>query len=278
MTMQTGIGRPYRDASWLERVASGSARRAPVWLRRPLKRAYARLLGAMPGEHLVCRLPGGESYRVDPDHRQLAWNDEEYAALKASVREGATVLDIGANVGAYTLLFATWAGSSGRVVAFEPASASRTGLLRHLSINGLADRVVVRPEAVCDRAGTVSFTDAGANGDNRIVPGGARGAAVVPSVTIDGVCEASALAPPGIKIDIEGGELAALRGARRTIAARRESLALFVELHARVWPSLGVSRAYLETELRQQRLAIEPLPGIADPWAIEGVCVRLRSA
>jgi FkbM family methyltransferase len=273
-----GVGRQYREASWLERVASGSGRNAPAWLRRPLKRAYAMLLDALPGDHLTCRLPGGETFRVDPEYRHLAWNAEEYAALKQCVRPGATVLDIGANVGSYTLLFASWAGPSGRVFAFEPASASRLGLARHLAINALTDRVTVRSEAISDRMGTASFLDAGTHGDNRIVPNAAEGSRWVAATSIDDFCAAARVTPDVIKIDIEGAELAALRGARRVIASGAAELALFVELHPALWPSLGVTRADIESELQQQKLVVEPLPGIVDPWAVEGVCVRIRRA
>ena len=134
-SMQTGIGRNYREPSWLERIASGSAGRAPAWLRAPLKRAYNALLAALPGDHLICRLPGGETIRVDPAFRHLAWNAEEYDALKLHTRAGATVLDIGANVGCYTMLFARWTGEAGHVYAFEPAAESRAGLERHLALN-----------------------------------------------------------------------------------------------------------------------------------------------
>lgn len=278
MIVQTGTGHRYRQAHWLERVTAGSARRAPQWLRHPLKRAYARLLSAMPGEHLVCRLPGGEAFRVDAEYRQLAWNDDEYAAFKAVVTPGATVLDVGANVGAYTLLFATWIGASGRVVAFEPASASREGLAAHLAINGLADRVTIRSEAVSDRTGSVQFTNTGTHGDNRIVRGADCGTSIVPSITIDDVCASLRLVPDVIKIDVEGSELSALRGASRTIASRGSALALFVELHPRTWPSLGIIREDLERELQRQKLVLEPPRGVVDPWSLEGVAVRVRPA
>ena len=276
--MQTGIGRNYRDASWLERATSGSARRAPAWLRRPLKSVYGMLLRALPGDHLVCRLPGGEAFRVDSDFRQLAWNAEEYAAFKPCVREGAIVMDVGANVGAYTLLFATWAGPSGRVVAFEPSHASRLGLERHLRLNGLSDRVTVRAEAVADITGTVPFSETGSAGDNRMLAAAHVEAHVVPSVRLDDFCAAHGLAPDVIKIDVEGAELAVLRGARRTLAMRGAELSLFVELHPSLWPAFGYTRADLEGELLAQQLTIDPLPGVADPWAIEGVCVRMRRA
>jgi FkbM family methyltransferase len=276
--MQTGVGRQYRAPSVLERIASGSAGRAPAWLRAPLKRAYHALLALLPGDHLTCRLPGGETIRVDPDYRHLAWNAEEYAALKHHARDGAIVLDIGANVGAYTLLFAGWAGETGHVYAFEPAAASRAGLERHLSLNGLAARVTVRREAIGERSGSVPFIDAGTHGDNRVVAAASEQTTDVPSLSIDEFCESHGLAPDVIKVDIEGAELGALRGARRTIARRGEALALFVELHPGIWPSIGVTRADVEEELRRQRLVVEPLPGVADPWATEGICVRVRRA
>ena len=276
--MQTGIGRTYREASWLERAASGSARHAPAWLRRPLENLHGMLLRVLPGDHLVCRLPGGETFRVDPRFRQLAWNAEECAAFKPCVRDGATVMDIGANVGAYTLLFATWAGSSGRVFAFEPSTASRSGLARHLRLNRLCDRVSVEADAVADTTGTVPFKDVCSNGNNRMLAEPDGDSRAVPSVSIDDFCAAHGLAPDLIKIDVEGAELAALRGARRTIAARGAGLALFVELHPSLWPALGYARADLERELLAQRLRVEALPGISDPWAVEGVCVRVRQA
>ena len=276
--MQTGIGRHYREASWLERAASGTASRAPAWLRRPLKNLHGMLLRVLPGDHLVCRLPGGESFRVDPHVRQLAWNAEECAAFKPCVRDGATVMDIGANVGAYTLLFATWAGASGRVFAFEPSAASRSGLERHLDLNRLSERVSVRAEAVADTTGIVSFKDTGSNGDNRMLAEADSESRAVPSVSVDDFCATHGFAPDVIKIDVEGAELAVLRGARRTIAARGAQLALFVELHPSLWPSLGYTRADLERELLAQHLTIEALPGIDDPWAVEGICARVRRA
>ena len=273
--MQTGIGRHYREPSWLERIAAGSAGRAPAWLRAPVKRAYHALLAALPGDHLVCRLPGGEALRVDPDYRHLAWNAEEYAALKHQTPAGGTVLDIGANVGCYTLLFAGWVGDTGRVYAFEPAAASRAGLERHLFLNGLADRVTVRREAVTDRSGSMPFLDAGTHGDNRLLTAATGETTNVPATSIDEFCEAAAIAPDVIKIDIEGAELAALRGARHTIARAGAALSLFVELHPSIWPSLGITRADIEAELRRQHLVLAPLPGVGDPWAVEGICVRV---
>ena len=276
--MHTGVGRHYRERSWLERLTdSMRLTRAPGWVRVPLKRAYESALRALPGDHLTCRLPGGETFLVDPAHRHLAWNADEYDALKACSHRGATVLDVGANVGAYTLLFAKWVATGGRVYAFEPAAASRAGLARHLAINGLADRVMIRREAVSNTSGTRRFVELGTDGGNRIARPSDADTVEVPAVSIDEFCSASRVIPDVIKIDVEGAELDALRGARQTIALCGSSLALFVELHPSVWPAIGISRADIEAELGAQRLAIEPLDGAGDPWSIEGISVRVRN-
>ncbi len=277
MTMQTGVGHHYRERSWLERLTEAMhLKGAPGWVRVPLKRAYESALRAMPGDHLRSRLPGGETVLIDPAYRHLAWNAEEYAALKACVQPGAIVLDAGANVGAYTLLFAQWAGPRGHVYAFEPAAESRGGLTRHVAINGLADRVTIRGEALARRSGTVRFHESGTAGNNRIARASDTDVTEIPAVSIDEFCESNRVTPDVIKIDIEGTELDALRGARQTIAKRGPALALFVELHPSTWPSLGMSRDDIDAELRAQRLVIEPLAGVADPWSTEGICVRLR--
>jgi len=94
-------------------------------------------------------------------------------------------------------------------------------------------------------------------------------------VTLDGFCAREGLRPDFVKIDVEGAELAVLRGARRTIQAARDRLSLFVEMHPTVWPSLGVAQADLEAELERQSLRVEPLVKGQDPWTVEGVCVKL---
>ena len=87
----------------------------------------------------------------------LSWNPDEYCAFRQAIRQGATVFDVGANLGAYTLLFAQWVGPAGRVFAFEPSAASRSGLARHVHLNELEDRVEIVSAAVANRTGTVSL-------------------------------------------------------------------------------------------------------------------------
>jgi FkbM family methyltransferase len=278
--MDFGTGEAFRHQTWVERAASavrGPLSRSP--LRAPLKRIYEAVLDSLPGDRLVSRFPEGESVRVAAAFRQVTWNAEEYRAFKADVAPGDVVFDVGANLGAYALLFAQWVGSAGHVYAFEPAPDARTGLERHVDLNRCGDRVTVCGEAMSASSGTARFRASGPHGDNRIVTSGtgdARDRIVVRTTSIDEWCRARDLRPALIKIDVEGAELDVLKGARETIAVRGASLHLYVEMHPHLWPDFGVSRAEIEQELARQHLVAERLDGRPDVWGIEGVCLRLR--
>lgn len=256
-------------------------RSAPLGLRvRELaKRAYhAALMLQTGGRGLSSTLPGGERIRALPEHRYLSWNPQEYAAFRRVVSARMVALDVGANVGAYSMLLGQWVGPAGRVYAFEPAPHTFSGLVRHIHLNDLED--VVRPlaEAVGDRETRAEFLLMETAGESRLAAPDDRpgGRLTVPVVTIDGFCAREGIDPDFIKIDVEGWELAALRGARETIRRRGRDLALFVEMHPSAWPHLGASRESLLDELQAQRLEPVSLTGADDIWTIEGVAVQLR--
>jgi FkbM family methyltransferase len=273
--MEFGKGETFRHPGLLERA--GAAFRRPLEkssLRAPLKRLLEGVLDRMPGDRLVCRFPNGETIRLAAAFRQVGWNAEEYAAFRADVSDGDVVLDVGANLGGYTLLFGQWVGPQGTVYGFEPAPEARRGLLRHVTLNGLEDRIVVQPEAMSVAEGTTRFRATGPDGDNRIAHRVEPGIDV-PTTSLDAFCRRHRLKPSLIKLDVEGAELDVLRGARETLAAVGNGLTLYVEMHPHLWAGFGYSRVDLETELDRQGLRVERIDGRPDPWALAGVCLRL---
>jgi FkbM family methyltransferase len=249
-------------------------------IRRRLKPVFDRVL-ALGGDGFRSTLPGGEVVLVSPAYRHVTWNADEYAALRAAVRPGGVVIDAGANVGAYTVLFAQWVGPNGRVFAFEPDPRALEGLERHVRMNSVGDRVTIVSAALADGAERrVSFVLGQSSGiSRRAGTSEPAGAAIqdVDAIALDRFCVEHRITPDLIKIDVEGAELAVLRGARATVAAAGLDLHLFVEMHSQLWPGLGYTYEDLQRECDAQRLVPERLDGSRqDVWSIEGICVRLR--
>jgi FkbM family methyltransferase len=227
------------------------------------------------GRGLSCTLPSGERIRVLPEHRYLSWNPAEYAAFRRSVTPGSVALDVGANVGAYAVLFGQWVGPSGHVYAFEPSPGPLRGLERHISLNALGSVVEAVGAAVADHDGAGELIVAGTAGESRLAGTSERSVTVtVPIVTIDGFCAREGIQPALIKIDVEGAELAVLRGAHETIRRGGDALAVFVELHPSIWTLTGITRGDFDAELDRQGLKVDPLTA-DDPWGVEGMVVRL---
>ena len=272
--MEQGRAENFRSPSFIERVVAGVGGLLPRAVRGHASLAYARFLERVQPGRLVAQLPAGERVRVTAKHRYLAWNRYEYDAFRADIKPGDVVLDLGANIGAYSVLFARWTGDAGHVFAFEPAPESRRALIDMLEANGVADRVSVLPSAISASSGRASFRANGSDGGNRLIDGDRAGSHTVETTTVDEFCRQMQLVPAFMKVDVEGAELAVLRGARRTIASTPD-LKVYVEMHPRLWPELNVTQADVEGELRSQNLRAERLDGSADLWSLEGVCLRL---
>lgn len=143
------------------------------------------------------------------------------------VRDNTVFWDVGANVGFYTLLASTLVGS-GKVFAFEPVPRNLSYLRRHLVLNNVMN-VEVLPLAVSDKTGSSSFETEDSGFMGRLSD---QGRLLVSTATMDGlVDEGRALPPDYVKIDIEGAELCALRGARQTFQRFRPTL--FLATHGR---------------------------------------------
>lgn len=187
--------------------------------------------------------------------------------------------NVGANIGIHTLQLAHRVGSRGSVVAFEPNPAAVSLLRRHVDLNGYADRVTIIQAAVGEREGEADFFVAGADPmaraerANPLLPQTTR--ISVPVITLDGYLQSQSRQPDCIVMDIEGWEIAALRGAR-SILERQPFPIFIVELHQDAWEWSGHSRQDLETLLREYKLSVRPLSGQDDPLVQYGRALLYR--
>lgn len=156
--------------------------------------------------------------------------EEIYSRVKSG-----TILDVGAHVGNHTLWFAGVMGL--RVVAFEPNPTSYAALVNNLALNHLTGMVDARPNAVTDAPCRMRVIDdqPGNSGMARCV---ADRAGEVQALTIDALKLSDVSA---IKIDVEGGEIAVLKGASTTIRRCRP----FIYAEAADAPAAQALREYL---------------------------------
>jgi FkbM family methyltransferase len=234
----------------------------------PLQAAYAFALRTIYSGRGMPWAVHDETIRIAPDARHLVPHASEpalYAFLRDSVRPGETVLDVGAFVGIYALLEARWAGSRGRVVAFEPTASSAALARRHLGWNMEGERVTLVEAAVSDRESVAQLHTYAAQAmpySNSLVPAAdVQGTGLIESVrvtTIDAVCRDLGIRPTLIRMDVQGAEVHAIRGARETIAAS-PGLRLVVEMHPQCWPAFGVTPDDMRRVVDDCGLAMRPL-------------------
>jgi FkbM family methyltransferase len=160
----------------------------------------------------------------------------EFSFLADVLKPGMCVVDVGANEGLFTLFFRKRVGPGGRVIALEPSERELIHLKRNLRINRFLDVDVV-PLAVGDHVGRarLSLAEAGHAGHNALGTPAAPWVSVVDQVevevsTLDTLSDARNWPRIDlIKMDIEGSELRALRGADRLLARDRPMLLLEAE-------------------------------------------------
>jgi hypothetical protein len=94
----------------------------------------------------------------------------------------------------------------------------------------------------------------------------------VPTIALDDFCDTRPeLVPDCILIDIEGFEIAALKGAQRLIARQRGKLGLIVEMHPDLWDSAATPRADVDALFAELGLRPIPLTAQREPLTERGV-------
>ena len=144
---------------------------------------------------------------------------ETVMLFQKMIKPGMCIVDIGAHIGYYTVLFSKMVGPNGRVIAFE-ADPDNFALLQK-NTRTLSNVVLVN-KAVTDQNGSIDFYKINnSTGCHSIIaPTLASTKTTVPAVTLDAFLENGAYPNiDTIKIDIEGGEPSAFRGMKKLFAA-----------------------------------------------------------
>ena len=171
-------------------------------------------------------LPGGGRMicSFDVPYEAMVWahqeEETELRALQALLSPGDHFVDCGANVGLWSLVAAGRVGASGRVTAFEPNPSAYQRLMQNIAASGpVGDHVTAINVAVAAEPGEVLFETGSHHNLGHIVSKASAGSISVPAVSLDDTLSDAPIR--ALKLDIEGGEAAALRGAARILTVQR---------------------------------------------------------
>lgn len=165
------------------------------------------------------------------------WETAETEYMRAVLRPGMTVVDVGAHCGYFTLLASTLVGPKGRVIAFEPSPTSFELLVANVWRSGRCN-VTALPWAVGRDDGDADlYLAAGNTGDHRLVEAeDVRESIRVRRIALDSI--ADLIGPVGfLKVDTQGYEGAVLGGSAQILATSADAV-LTIEF----WP-FGLRRA-----------------------------------
>jgi FkbM family methyltransferase len=230
--MARTLAKLIRDLAWLRRYRARRAQRVPWWIRVPYLRDVLRhdALDHWPGGY-VTRTDGRIVYvpqhvDVTAGHR-LFKPATHIELIEPLCRPGDCVLDIGANVGDWTIAMAARVGPLGKVIAFEPVPYLAQTIVKTARVNRHG-WVEVQRLALGATDGTTEFSvERGNSGGSRI--GRVEGDFSHITVETKRLDSFFASRPDVnrvdfIKIDVEGFEEAVLQGARASLARFRPGL------------------------------------------------------
>jgi len=214
----------------------------------------------VPAErYIIAYLDKGFRMRFDlkdPEQRKIYFfghYHERYETLliERILKEGEAFWDIGANIGYFVFVAAAILRNTGEIVAFEPFSVAYKNLIENLALNNFTN---IRPVklAVSDTSGEAvlfAFGDIADTSANIFMPKeGQTGQEVVRTITMDEFSRGFArLKPTLIKMDVEGAEMAVLRGGRETL--RTSQPMLLMELEKKALKALGLEKCDFQMEL-----------------------------
>jgi FkbM family methyltransferase len=185
---------------------------------------------------------------------------DDMAFLLHVLQPGDTFVDIGANIGAYTILAAKNAGAN--VISFEPIPSTFEKLGLNVEANQVKEKVDLRCNGVGDKAGTLRFTRT-MDSINHVLRddeiADSADTVDVPVVTLDEMLKDQR--PALIKIDVEGFEWPVLNGARSTLASPSLN-AIIIELNGS-----GGQYGYDEDEIHKLLLSHGFLPYSYEPFS-----------
>ena len=218
------------------------------------------------------RRVGNMNFRFDVSLRRWNFEGEEEVreAILREVSHCDLAIDVGANFGMHTLIFAQLVGEKGQVVAFEPIPANLRLLRRNVSLNGFDQRTQIVESALSDLSVDTLTMDMDSDSlePSAAISTGANRKSTSHCIEVTNQSLDKAikdLSPSNncfIKIDVEGAEMSVLRSGVKTLARLKPTL--LVEVHDYALPAFNESAESVYRFLNEHGFAITQLTDMSN--------------
>ena len=214
-----------------------------------IQKHIIKAYGLFRGKTVVCKYDKDMKIKVNLDEwiqQQVyflgLWDEPGSNFLKKNLKRGDVFIDIGANIGCYTLIASKLVGEEGRVIAFEPIKEVFEKLIFNVELNKLSN-VDLNRKAVYSETAVLEFFLASSEnmGMSSIFHHDTENGKTekVEAVSLDDYFSAYGLKRADIiKIDVEGSEIFALRGMKRVLKDYRPLV--IMEISDEVIKSSGI--------------------------------------
>lgn len=157
---------------------------------------------------------------------------EEHHFIKTFIKRGDTCVDVGANIGEYSLLFSEYS-INGNIYAFEPVASVTERLQENISINQKNNQIKTFQKVITNKVGSISFTAESQSELSHISTKKTDSTDRVEATTLDQFFTETKLKEIALlKIDVEGAEGLVLSGAKGLIKSAKIK-AIMVEVNPR---------------------------------------------
>ncbi|MEP7324138.1 MAG: FkbM family methyltransferase [Saprospiraceae bacterium] len=164
-------------------------------------------------------------------------------------------VDVGANIGSFTVLASAQIGAHS--ISIEPLPATYTSLLKNIAINQIQDKVIALNLALGSKKGTLDFTSH-LDSMNHVANAGEPNTVKVQVECLDSIIESNRI-PILLKIDVEGFETEVINGAE-ALLKKNALKAIIIEL-----PGIGSRYGFDESLLHEKLMAVGFQPFQYDP-------------
>jgi len=190
-----------------------------------------------------------------------SWEEDTTKLFEKAVKKGDVIVDMGANIGYFTLLSAKLTGKEGKVFSFEPNQKNFEYLTKNIKLNNYTN-VIAEQKAVSNENGKIKLFicpyDTGHHTINqkegiesyRLGRGGEVSSIDIDAVTLDKYMEGKSDRVDVMKIDVEGAEALAFEGMKNILSKNRH-IKIFIEFFPLLIEKMGnSSKEFIELLLK----------------------------